>query len=243
MIWQFEELGYDYSINYPSGTSASRLDPKPIRWDYQNDWRRRYAKNICAALIGLKKTQPVFSTTTFSTDLASAVKRIWLTHSSMDATVLGNFDVVAHDVAPNFTRTGMWYEFYTGDSISVSDTAASLAFEAGEYRLYTTVKLEKPHFTAIGDNKLPVTVAAGNILVYPNPSDGQFNFIVNIPQPTRAEITVYNIYGDAVKRSVNVLNQGMNTLTLDAGDKAPSGIYFFRLDAGNLHKSGKLIVK
>jgi 1,4-alpha-glucan branching enzyme len=247
MIWQFGELGYDYSINYPSGTSASRLDPKPIRWDYQNDWRRRYAKNICAALIGLKKTQPVFSTTTFSTDLTSAVKRIWLTHSSMDATVLGNFDVVARNVAPNFTRTGMWYEFYTGDSLSVSDTAASLVFEAGEYRLYTTVKLEKPHFTAIDENKLPVIVAAGHLLVYPNPSDGQFNFIVNVQHSVRAEITVYNIYGDAVKRSVSVFNEGINTFTLDIGpmpgDKAPSGIYFFRLDAGNLHQSGKLIVK
>ncbi|HEY7751243.1 MAG TPA: alpha-amylase family glycosyl hydrolase, partial [Ignavibacteriaceae bacterium] len=37
MIWQFGELGYDYSINYPCMTEACRLDPKPIRWDYFDD--------------------------------------------------------------------------------------------------------------------------------------------------------------------------------------------------------------
>lgn len=38
MLWQFGELGYDYSINYCiNGTvnNNCRLDPKPVRWDYR----------------------------------------------------------------------------------------------------------------------------------------------------------------------------------------------------------------
>ena len=37
MIWQFGELGYDYSINHcPDGTLSDncRVSRKPIRWDY-----------------------------------------------------------------------------------------------------------------------------------------------------------------------------------------------------------------
>ena len=37
MLWQFGELGYDFSINRCTNGSINencRLDPKPIRWDY-----------------------------------------------------------------------------------------------------------------------------------------------------------------------------------------------------------------
>ena len=37
MIWQFGELGYDYSINTCTNGTVNnncRLDEKPIRWDY-----------------------------------------------------------------------------------------------------------------------------------------------------------------------------------------------------------------
>ena len=222
--------------------------PKPLPHDYPDDWRRRYTKNIYAALIGLKETQPVFATTTYSTDLVTAVKRIWLRHSSMDATVLGNFDVVDRNVTPDFTRTGMWYEFYTGDSLNVADTSATLAFQPGEYRLYTTVKLVKPWFTAIDENHVPGIVNPGHVVVYPNPSDGRFSFVVNLQQPSPAKVTVFNMYGVRIENLVlGHLNQGINTFTLDLsaeqGNKRCAGIYFYRLDAGNLHESGKMIVK
>ena len=248
MLWQFGELGYDYSINYPTGTSDSRLAPKPIRWDYLGEWRRWYTKNIVAALIDLKKTQPVFATTDYSIDLTAAVKRIWLHHTTMDATVLGNFDVADQNVVPGFTRTGMWYEFFTGDSLNVADAAASLAFKAGEYRIYTTVRLPKPLFTGLDENMLPKMLNGSHVKVYPNPSDGLFNFIVNLPQPSSIEVTVYNMFGNLVYRLIpKHLSQGINTFIvnlLESNEKKPrSGIYLFRLDAGIIHESGKLIVK
>jgi len=62
MIWQFGELGYDYSINWPSGTSNDRLTPKPIRWDYYTDSRRQKVYKVFAELIKLKKNYEVFKT-------------------------------------------------------------------------------------------------------------------------------------------------------------------------------------
>ncbi|MCX6306574.1 MAG: alpha-amylase family glycosyl hydrolase [Bacteroidetes bacterium] len=244
MIWQFGELGYDYSIDSGGG----RLAPKPVRWDYQNDWRRRYTKNIFAALIALKKNQPAFSTTTYTLDVAGAVKRIWLRHSTMDVTVLGNFDVNAVNVVPGFTRRGMWYEFFTGDSLNVADTAAALVFNAGEYRLYTTTRLQKPYFTSLDEHLAPGTTTLGNVTVYPNPSGGLFNFEVNLSQPSSGIVTVYNVYGETVLRPAPVrFKQGINNFTVDITQgkekKMTPGFYIYTLEAGGVVLSGKLLVE
>ena len=46
MIWQFEELGYDYSINTCSdGVTVSpdcRVAAKPVRWDYYSQPERKH---------------------------------------------------------------------------------------------------------------------------------------------------------------------------------------------------------
>jgi 1,4-alpha-glucan branching enzyme len=242
MIWQFEELGYDYSIEY-----NGRLGLKPVRWDYLDQWRRGYTKNVFSALINLKKTLPVFATTDYTLDVAAAVKRIWLKHATMDATVLGNFGVADQNVTPAFTKTGTWYEFYTGDTLNVTDINAALAFKAGEYRLYTTVKLPKPVFTGIDENALPGILNGSRVKVYPNPSGGLFNFIINLPQRAPVEITIFNMFGQEVRKAVlNDLPQGISNTPVDlsAGNEGriAAGIYLFRLDAGTLHETGKLIV-
>ena len=248
MIWQFGELGYDYSITYPTMTSASRLDPKPIRWDYQNDWRRKYTKNVFAALIGLKKSQPVFSTTNYSTDLTSAIKRVWLRHTTMDATVLGNFDVILRNVIPNFTKKGMWYEFYTGDSLNVMDTLAALSFKAGEYRLYTTVKLQKPSFTGIDDNHIPGTDLSGNVMVFPNPSNGICMVAVSLPAAMADfAVSVIDIHGRLAGRLLlHQLKQGINQVPLNlaeiTGKKPERGIWLVRISGKNYQETTKLIV-
>jgi hypothetical protein len=249
MIWQFGELGYDYSINYPSGTSASRLDPKPVRWDYLSQWRRQYTNRVFAALIDLKKTQPVFATTTFSMDVTSAVKRIWLRHSTMDATVLGNFDVVNKNVIPNFTKKGMWYEFYSGDTLNVTDTTAILPFKPGEYRLYTTVKLPKPFFTGIDDNEFRQLAGDQRVVVYPNPSDGVFNVVVDLPAAlAKMDITIQDIQGKLVGRqTINQIKQGVNEFTVNLHEisrtKLSRGIYLITITGETFLGTGKVVVR
>jgi len=245
MLWQFGELGYDYSINYPTGNSDSRLTPKPIRWDYYNQWRRRYLNNVYAALINLKKTLPVFETSDYTIDLGPAIKRLWLRHPSMDITILGNFDVTDQAVVPNFTKTGMWYEFYTGDSLDVQNQNAPLPFKAGEYRLYSTVHLAKPLFTGIE----PATVPSSSlhVLIYPNPSGQIFNIVMDIEKAVRVNFTVYNMHGVIVKVICNTeLPAGKNSLKWDTGDrstgKLPPGIYFYHFNAGNTNETGKMIL-
>ena len=119
MIWEFEERGYDYSINYPCMNSACRLSPKPPRWDYMEQWDREYLFNVFASLIELKKTLPVFETTNFTMNVTTSLKKIVLKDPSMNVVALGNFNVTDKDMILQFPSTGMWYEYFTGDSITL----------------------------------------------------------------------------------------------------------------------------
>jgi hypothetical protein len=163
----------------------------------------------------------------------------------MEATVLGNFDVTERSITPDFTTTGMWYEFFTGDSVYVTDVSAPLTFKAGEYRLYTTQRLPKPVFTGI-NNDLQHGMGTGEVFVYPNPSAGTFTFTLNLTEPSLVQITVVNVLGAVVRKSSpGHFQPGKNNFTMDMGNdndhELPPGIYFYRLEAGNFVTTGKLI--
>ena len=54
LIWQFEELGYDYSINTCSdGVTVNpdcRVAAKPVRWDYYDDNERKHLYDVSGPL-------------------------------------------------------------------------------------------------------------------------------------------------------------------------------------------------
>ena len=83
MIWEFGELGYDYSINYCTDGTVStncRLDAKPVRWDYKNVLLRQRIYDVDRALILLRE-QPAFKEGTLEISLINQFeKKIRYTH-------------------------------------------------------------------------------------------------------------------------------------------------------------------
>jgi 1,4-alpha-glucan branching enzyme len=147
MIWQFGELGYDFSINRcTDGTinNNCRLSRKPIKWDYFEDVNRKHIYSTWATLNAFRQQLAVFQTTDFTLNVSTLSKSIQLRHTSMDVVIVGNFDVVTKSVNPQFTKTGTWYEYFTGEIRTVTNTTASIDLKPGEYRLYATVKLTDP---------------------------------------------------------------------------------------------------
>jgi glycosidase len=140
MIWQFGELGYDYSLFY----NNDKLAPKPIRWDYFYNPNRQRLYQVYSELINLKQDQPVFNTTDYSIDVGGAMKTIHLRHNDMDVTIIGNFTTFPGTIDPSFTQTGRWYDYMSGDSILVSDVHETIDLDKSEYRIYTSVKLATP---------------------------------------------------------------------------------------------------
>jgi hypothetical protein len=140
MIWQFGELGYEIDINENGRTSR-----KPVLWEYENNPNRKHIYNTWATLIEFKKQQPVFNTTDFTLNVGNILtKSIVLRDTSMDVVIIGNFDIETKDVATEFTKTGTWYEYFTGEIKEVSNTSEAISLNPGEYKMYSTVRLLDP---------------------------------------------------------------------------------------------------
>jgi hypothetical protein len=99
---------------------------------------------VTAALNHLKKNYQTFSTNSYTLDGAGKGKRLILDGSSMDAVVVGNFDVININMVPGFTHSGTWYDYFTGESVNVTNTAASFNYAPGEYHVYTDQSLPLP---------------------------------------------------------------------------------------------------
>ncbi len=187
MIWQFGELGYDYSIDYDC-----RVCNKPIRWDYYDTGLRRRVYEIWSALIRLKQSEPAFSSENFSLNVSDAAKRIEINHADMDVRIIGNFDVESLTVNPAFSNSGWWYSYFQGDSINVSDPQAPISLEPGEYRIYTSKRLVKPEIVAsIGSYEIP----DNTFQVYPNPVQGLL-YMDPVPDPSR--LTLFDSSGQVI---------------------------------------------
>lgn len=161
MIWQFGELGYDISIN-----EGGRLAAKPVKWNYYLEPERRKLYNTFKALINLKTSDSLFSTKDFTMNVSGALKSIELSSGSDKAVVIGNFGVTATNSNYNFPNSGKWYEFFSGDSISMTATSFQLNLQPGEYKLFSTRKLAGSGSLVTG---LPNYSSLARTKVFPNP--------------------------------------------------------------------------
>jgi len=237
MIWQFGELGYDYSIDL-----NGRVGEKPIRWDYYTDLNRKHLYGVWAALIKLKETQSAFQTTDYSLSLTGAMKTIHLNSSDMDVVIVGNFDVNAGSMSMSFQRNGTWYEYFSGDSLVVNDTKASLSLQAGEYRLYTTKRLAKPDFI-LGVNDKPADVSTSSLQVCPNPAKDIFEVRLNMNDPKNGQINLFDLTGRKVRNLYQgKFNRGLNSLRFDVNG-LNHGLYLLVVETLGQRKVTKLIVQ
>lgn len=141
MIWQFYELGYDFSINRcGNGTISTncRTDKKPIRWDYLQNADRKKLYDAVSALMKLKNRY----SDVFATDLASGYdlgcntfKFFQINNAVLNVTVIGNFDVVAKTKTIVFQKTGTWTNYITGTTYNFTNTSQSITLQPGEFRV------------------------------------------------------------------------------------------------------------
>mgnify|MGYP005688123663 FL=1 len=164
MLYMFSELGYDISINNPC-----RICNKPALWNYQQVPKRKRLYDITSSLINLRKNHPsTFNTKDFYYSLTSRTKRLILNDSIMNANVIGNFDIWHRNVIPNFSHLGIWYDYFSSDSLIVTDQYMSLTLAPGEYRIYTDLKLNQPSVTL---SEIENQDRNEGINFYPNPAN------------------------------------------------------------------------
>ncbi len=224
MMWQFGELGYDYSILWPSNTEVSRTAKKPVRWDYYDDPDRRCLFCRYSAILKLRTEHPdVFMTPNFNIDASSLGKRLWVSHSNMNVLVLGNFSVNTISMVPDFQHTGTWYKYLEGIPFVVNNTQEPITLGPGEYYIFTDIQLSDPDIENccnIGGIKANADSKLLRVQTYPNPFFTETTFDIEISNRTEVLAEVYDIYGRKVRvLHKGVLPQGLNELVWDGRDE------------------------
>ncbi len=224
MVWQFGELGYDYSINTCSdGVTVSedcRVVAKPVRWDYREVAPRYRVYQVMSALAGLKRDHEVFQTEDYTWDVWGYGKRLVLNGSEMDVVVAGNFQVTSLNMTPGFTHTGTWYDYFTGETLEVVDLNAAVAFEPGDYHLWTDVALETPeNILGIAEAELGATFD-----VVPNPGT-QAHIEWPVPGAESMEVRVLDLTG----RCVRSFAVAAGAARVDLPSDLPAGPYLIRV--------------
>jgi hypothetical protein len=246
MIWQFGELGYDVSIDFPC-----RVCNKPIRWNYYNELPRLNLYKTFMYLIKLKKDYDAFRSSNFTMSVTSYLKRISINHPSMNVNIIGNFNVTAGGINPNFQNIGWWYDYFTGDSLNVTSTSEIINLQPGEFRIYTTVKLPTPEPDIINDvERIDEDKIVKDFLLeqnYPNPFNPSTEIKFHIARQSFVSLKIYDLLGREIKTLVSEeLDNGVYIVDWNGdnnfGEKASSGIYFYRIEAGSYINSRKMLL-
>jgi glycosidase len=238
MIWQFGEYGYDISID-----SNGRTGPKPVLWNYLQEYQREYLYKFYGALINLRAEHPVFRTTDFNLFVNGVTKRIFLYHEDMNVIVIGNFGVTETNMQVTFPGYGTYYNYFTGDSLVVDSIFTLIALQPGEYRLYTNEKLETPQIgTGIWDGRDTGRKGVG-VLLFPNPARDRINYEIITRNGKysgdRLYFDIYNGQGRRIFSRAVLSNQRRSGVDISG---LSEGVYFVRLaDERGVISSGKFI--
>ena len=244
MIWQFDELGYDISIDDPC-----RVCNKPIPWEYTKDADRKRVYNLHRYLFNLKKTEPAFSTTDFTLDLDNGYnKSIILRHDDMNVVVIGNFDVLAHTNSVTFPSTGTWYDYFAGTEVNISSADQSIELKPGEFKMYTTKKFDKPNLdeyisTDIQEISFDQRPTVGKLNIFPMPAKDHVNIQYSVSHSGPVTIDIYSMNGEKME-SIRFKDQlqGIHMVKWEIRGAQSKGIYIIRVSTPKETLSGKVIV-
>lgn len=235
MIWQFGELGYDYSIFYcPDGTisEACRTDSKPIRWDYLDEPDRQHLYKVYSALAKLKTENEALRSDQYTWDVSGTGKRLIIEHPSMDVVIMANFDVVDISMIPGFTHTGTWYNYLSGESIIEENLTNAFLLQPGEYRIYTDVPLATPDLSVNTDE---IGQSDGiPIGAYPNPFSDFTTISFQLANAQNVSVEIYDLQGKLIQTIENGRKAaGNHNIKWDgksiSGHKVAPGIYIGKL--------------
>lgn len=248
MIWQFGELGYDFSINYCTNGTINpdcRTGEKPIRWDYLTQPDRKNLFETYAALIRLKKEEPVFEANNMDLLEQNLLKRIRLDNAGTQVIVIGNFGVTANPINPQFHRTGKWFDFFSGDSINVTSVSAGIPLAAGEFRIYSTKRFFTPSpnlLISSTSERIGSGIKIG--YPYPNPTSNGFGLEIELDSPQEIDFILTDLAGKTIfESSQKAENQGHNVLNFGQEFTAlPRGTYILKVQTQS-GQASRVIIK
>jgi len=227
MTWQFDELGYDYSINYCTNGTVNencRTGEKPVKWDYWTGISDRPDLYYQHAMFNHLKTNysSVYAPLAHYLTSNGSFKRLQLDGQDFKTLVVGNFDVVSVNKTPGFTSNGWWYDYLTGDSLEVTNTSMSMDFTAGDYKIYTSKRINNP-FLADPNASINSANKSTELVIFPNPSNGEL-FLRS------KSINLSNTYFEVCQSTgQKVLSGTLNESGIVSLENLSNGTYFVKI--------------
>ena len=192
MIWQFEEIGYDFSINsdvdHLNGNKSDyrcNKKPRPEPLGYFHDPDRVAAYTKCAQAIRLRtEIMPdVFAGNPTAQSLGSGAKVRYVQWGN-DVYVVANFDISAQSAT---LPSGTWYDYYAGGT-----KTGAVSLQPGELKIFTGKQVTLPVINTDLESLLPIEqVATEQVQSTKILRDGQILIL-------RGDKT-YNLQGQRVK--------------------------------------------
>ena len=152
-----------------------------------------------------------------------------------DGTPMGGTFVVAEDVHP-YDLQGLLQK----RSVSANDTEILFTWSDTRRQKSYDVYGEVNTWAYAGISNRKKIATESPVSVYPNPYTTRFSVRFNLNKQGKVDISVYDIAGKLVKKSVKTYTSGLHTVNMDIS-KIPQGVYFVRVNTGNNTFTRKLI--
>jgi len=172
MIWQFGEMGYDEELN------NDRLGIKPTHWEYLDNTDRKKLFDVYTSLINLRTKTNYINSQYFKWSTSTSAKWINISHPDVAITIVGNFGKPSLLTNAHFTKNGIWYDYFSGETIDVTDFMNhEIVLSGGEFKMYTSTPIENyitgnpADFIASVDRSIDDLVQ-----LYPNPTHDYITF-------------------------------------------------------------------
>jgi 1,4-alpha-glucan branching enzyme len=246
MLWQFGELGYDYSINRcEDGTIKDdcRTNPKPIRWDYFDDPARKQVYKTYSQLINLRfhpLYQQAFTGGQTEQSFTGGFKWLKLTTDTSKLMVIGNFDVNAATATITFPATGTWYSYLDTTTLNATTSAQTITLQPGEFRVFLNRNLKSDPAPPPGEE----VINAFEVIAYPNPVPNSFQLKIKNPEAGNVSIQMYNAVGQRMAvLHQGALSKGTHLMNFERHKlRTLSGIYFIKVVSPFLTRTIQILI-
>lgn len=247
MIWQFGELGYEFSINRcadGSINSGCRTDEKPIAFTlgYDTNTNRKSVYDTWAKIIGIRNAHQVFKSKTYTiesnnltNDPNGLITRIYVYDNSIsgmkNVVVLANFATSAQNVVPYFPYTGQWQNLMDNTISNIASTTAPITLQPGEFRIFGNYSGSLSVIDENAAHKLSLQIADNPV------KNGMAKFIYH--KVKNGEIIIYDMSGK--KMDSFKLNNENGTYELKTS--YPAGTYLIHLKSETGTAIQKMMIK
>ncbi len=242
MIWQFGELGYEFSINRcENGTISNdcRTSPKPVAFTlgYDNNANRKAVYDTWSKILAIRLSNQVFDTTTFTVESGNLLPRIYVWNDALPANslknvvVVANFTTTTQTVTPNFPYSGTWYNLMNNASMSAS-VSTTVVLQPGEFRIFGNQ-------TTLATDEVKIDADKTSLQIVQNPAtDGLLKIRYN--KAKNGQINLFDLNGKLIK-SFGLKSAKGNEMFSVSG--IGSGTYMVQLKSDEGLAVSKLIIK